>query len=131
MTAAIGGGCPRHARTVRCRRVATACPLCGGLLDAELGTCACGYSAREVAALEREVAQWDRRRWTASAVLTLGLGLVVISPAIMVELTATVGGLLLVGGGVFWARSRYYLDTTRRALHAETTPRSLPPARIV
>lgn len=106
------------------------CPLCGGRADAELGICGCGYNAREVAALQREAARWDRRRWFAAGGFGLGFACMLV-PALSAGVLGVAGGLLMVGGALTWAWSRYYGGITERALREATTRKALPAARVL
>ncbi len=93
--------------------------------------CSCGYNAREVAALERELSMWKRRRLISVATFGLGFAILMVVPAVSVGLAAGVGGLMISAGTVLWAWSRYYMHTTNRELRAARTPKALPEARLV
>ena len=108
-----------------------ACPLCGAPSDPEIGLCACGYNAREVAGLERELSIWKRRRLVSLATFAVGFGILMVVPAVSLELAAATGGLLVSAGTVFWAWSRYYMGATKRELRAARTRKALPEARLV
>lgn len=108
-----------------------ACPLCGGPADQQIGVCSCGYNAREVAALERELSMWKRRRLISGAVFDGGIAIFMFVPAVSLGVAAGVGGLMVSAGAVLWAWSRYYSGTTKRAIHEARTPKALPEARLL
>lgn len=110
----------------------TQCPMCAAAWRPDHALCECGYNAREVVALERELAMWKRRR---SITLTAGITAFVLSAIVssVPSLGALLGVTVLAFGAAMVAFTwcRFHIRVTNREIRAATTATALPEARIV